>query len=334
MSLTISIPQLNHPEVSAFYEYDLSIAREKVEAIVGLPRETLIQDLETLLLDAIERHDFFKNYEDQEKWWEFPTHALYMLIELKATASLPTILKLLKQEASFTDYWFGDAITEDFWQVLYHLGDGAFSLFKDLVVQPGDWVNRIIPGTTLVQIALHQPEKRAKIITWFDEILDAFIAMEAENTALNGEVISTIVCDLIELQATELLPKIKLLNDEGHVYRGIAGDYTSIEKDMNGEKSAYSKRKIADSIYDRYEEVMSWHGYRMRYDEAYKKKNTYSAPKIVERSTPSEHLSNKTTDYYSPANSIVPVRTEKKVGRNEPCPCGSGKKYKKCCLKK
>jgi len=24
---------------------------------------------------------------------------------------------------------------------------------------------------------------------------------------------------------------------------------------------------------------------------------------------------------------------EKKVGRNEPCPCGSGKKYKKCCGK-
>jgi len=22
-----------------------------------------------------------------------------------------------------------------------------------------------------------------------------------------------------------------------------------------------------------------------------------------------------------------------KVGRNEPCPCGSGKKYKKCCGK-
>jgi len=23
-----------------------------------------------------------------------------------------------------------------------------------------------------------------------------------------------------------------------------------------------------------------------------------------------------------------------KVGRNEPCPCGSGKKFKKCCLNK
>ena len=28
------------------------------------------------------------------------------------------------------------------------------------------------------------------------------------------------------------------------------------------------------------------------------------------------------------------VRAEPKVGRNDPCPCGSGKKYKKCCLDK
>ena len=27
------------------------------------------------------------------------------------------------------------------------------------------------------------------------------------------------------------------------------------------------------------------------------------------------------------------VRTEKKIGRNDPCPCGSGRKYKQCCGK-
>lgn len=33
------------------------------------------------------------------------------------------------------------------------------------------------------------------------------------------------------------------------------------------------------------------------------------------------------------APSPVPVRrTESRVGRNDPCPCGSGKKFKKCCL--
>ena len=25
-----------------------------------------------------------------------------------------------------------------------------------------------------------------------------------------------------------------------------------------------------------------------------------------------------------------PIRAEKTVGRNDPCPCGSGKKYKNC----
>ena len=29
-----------------------------------------------------------------------------------------------------------------------------------------------------------------------------------------------------------------------------------------------------------------------------------------------------------------PVRKERKVGPNDPCPCGSGKKYKKCCMQK
>lgn len=24
----------------------------------------------------------------------------------------------------------------------------------------------------------------------------------------------------------------------------------------------------------------------------------------------------------------------KEIGRNDPCPCGSGKKYKKCCIEK
>ncbi|MGI6192795.1 MAG: SEC-C metal-binding domain-containing protein, partial [Christensenellales bacterium] len=30
---------------------------------------------------------------------------------------------------------------------------------------------------------------------------------------------------------------------------------------------------------------------------------------------------------------LQPVRVEKKAGRNDPCPCGSGKKYKNCCGK-
>jgi preprotein translocase subunit SecA len=36
-------------------------------------------------------------------------------------------------------------------------------------------------------------------------------------------------------------------------------------------------------------------------------------------------------DEAMPPTSVGPVQSGAKVGRNDPCPCGSGKKYKKCC---
>jgi SEC-C motif-containing protein len=38
--------------------------------------------------------------------------------------------------------------------------------------------------------------------------------------------------------------------------------------------------------------------------------------------------------FFYDGQGVVPkqvVRSQPKVGRNDPCPCGSGKKYKKCC---
>lgn len=34
---------------------------------------------------------------------------------------------------------------------------------------------------------------------------------------------------------------------------------------------------------------------------------------------------------YKEQKESTTIRKEKKIGRNDPCPCGSGKKYKKCC---
>lgn len=39
----------------------------------------------------------------------------------------------------------------------------------------------------------------------------------------------------------------------------------------------------------------------------------------------------KRKELYKEQKESGTIRKEKKVGRNDPCPCGSGKKYKKCC---
>ena len=46
-----------------------------------------------------------------------------------------------------------------------------------------------------------------------------------------------------------------------------------------------------------------------------------------------EVAKNKVTNDSSEPLKKAPIKSKKKVGRNDPCPCGSGKKYKQCCGK-
>ena len=50
---------------------------------------------------------------------------------------------------------------------------------------------------------------------------------------------------------------------------------------------------------------------------------------VVERP---EERTDMVENKYAEENAKTPVRSDK-IGRNDPCPCGSGKKYKKCCGK-
>ncbi|MBQ1945450.1 MAG: SEC-C domain-containing protein [Clostridia bacterium] len=40
---------------------------------------------------------------------------------------------------------------------------------------------------------------------------------------------------------------------------------------------------------------------------------------------------NRSREAQKAGQAAQPVRVDKKPGRNDPCPCGSGKKYKACC---
>jgi hypothetical protein len=57
---------------------------------------------------------------------------------------------------------------------------------------------------------------------------------------------------------------------------------------------------------------------------------------LTESSRSTEEQAKENESGALPGNSTDPVRVvrHENVGRNEPCPCGSGKKYKKCCLQK
>lgn len=53
----------------------------------------------------------------------------------------------------------------------------------------------------------------------------------------------------------------------------------------------------------------------------------------VAKKETSNGIINMTTNEGKNEGKRQPIKVEKKIGRNEPCPCGSGKKYKQCCGK-
>jgi preprotein translocase subunit SecA len=58
----------------------------------------------------------------------------------------------------------------------------------------------------------------------------------------------------------------------------------------------------------------------------------FSHPEVVRFERPQEQPTVQPTPSFSPPPAPSPViKSHPKVGRNDPCPCGSGKKYKKCC---
>ncbi|MGZ8551111.1 MAG: SEC-C metal-binding domain-containing protein [Chitinophagaceae bacterium] len=54
--------------------------------------------------------------------------------------------------------------------------------------------------------------------------------------------------------------------------------------------------------------------------------------KNIKTTGPSDAVVNSSGDS-SKASRPEPVKVAEKIGRNDLCPCGSGKKYKKCCGK-
>ena len=77
-------------------------------------------------------------------------------------------------------------------------------------------------------------------------------------------------------------------------------------------------------------------GTQYKYDELIERyKSDYLAGKIYSSATVL-YCSNAFSDVFDVISAPKPEQTpvlDRKVGRNEPCPCGSGKKYKNCCGK-
>lgn len=228
-------PIFNNSQIQWLYENDFSITPQKLETILALPRTGLIADLETVLTDSITRLLYFEELldEDQatEETFSAPLHALFLLGELKATESLPTIFEIFKQDDDFLDLWFVDHLTETLWEPIYKICETKPSLISNMLFEPETTTFARAPfAMALCQIVLHQPNRRAEIIEIFNNVIENILKLDIDSIDKNYNAI--LINQLSHMRLVELLPAIKQLHTKNYINLQSTKTYTIIEQEF------------------------------------------------------------------------------------------------------
>ena len=109
-------------------------------------------------------------------------------------------------------------------------------------------------------------------------------------------------------------------------------------------KTEYKRQgmKEFDSMWENLEDKVSHTVFRMEDDESFQESVWAigaavheAAPRALSESNMRGQQDAAIAGSQQTDKKQEPIRNRQaKVGRNEPCPCGSGKKYKNCCMRK
>ena len=309
-------PEFYHQQIALLYENDFYFDKKVIAEILELPRQSLIEDLNKVLDDSIIRFNYFKTHADSggfsDKTYNFVLHALFMLAEIEATESIENILKVLRQDKEYTELYIGDILTEFMWLILYKTGAHNLDVCKLFMFEPG--INTFCKSSVSEmadQLAQHQPERKEEIIAWYRDVFRFFINSSLNDNVIDSDLLGMLVNDVLDFKGVELLPDIEQLYNKDIVDLFACGNIEEVKEHFADNHNTNYYRKIK-SIFDIYDEIKSWQS-NSNNDEP-------------------EWDDNDLEDNYNQHPQAI--NATKKIGRNDPCPCGSGKKYKKCCLNK
>ena len=326
-------PVFTHPEIQWLYEFGLDIPKEKIEILLALPRPTLIADLHKVLNDAMARFDYFHGQECDENTLNFPNHALFLLAELRSTESLDLALNFMRQDDDWAYYWFSDLLTEIFPVVYYKMIGDDWQILKDYLLEPyNESFQRMVIPAVIAIIGYHHPDKRQAAIHFLEDILNDFYENRAHYKGIiDIELIESIVHDLVELESKDSLPLIEKLYHANMISDMMAGDLEEIRVFVSKTQNSDFFFKTIPNIFDSYQEVLSWG------EPISEEKRQAIEAKIEENKKGLEKkLAEKERELAAAKGQLAQLLGQAKpdlpqAGRNDPCPCGSGKKYKKCC---
>jgi hypothetical protein len=226
--------------------------------------------------------------------------AMFLLAQFREKRAYPLVVKIFSHPGETSEKIAGDFVTEHLARVLASLSNGDTTLIKQLIEnrKAYEYV-RAAALQALLILVINGQMSREELIDYFKSLVREKLERKPSIIWIDLALFSSYLC------AEELYEDIKLACQKGLIENSFFSmeDFDEYlakgwEKSLEELKSEQDYRFIEDTV-----ECMR--GYGCFEPERETDFNTLYLPE--------------------------PHPERRKIGRNEPCPCGSGKKYKKCC---
>lgn len=232
-----------------------------------------------------------------------PLYAFFLLAQFREERAYPLIVDFFAQPDERLLDSTGDFVTEDLGKVLASVSGGDVALMKTLIENPqAEEYVRSAAMVGLTTLVVEGVIAREEVIDYFRTLFHGGL----ERTYSYAWDALASHCN--RLYPEELMPEIRWAFAEDLIDDVMSIDLAWIEQTLDEDKTEVLARLQENRHYHFVTDVIR----EMEWWACFRNPPPPLQPEPVDQ----------------------PAAPPKEVGRNDPCPCGSGRKYKHCCGKR
>jgi hypothetical protein len=249
-------------------------------------------------------------------------YAMFLLAEFRVKEAFPYLVRYLDFDDDLDI--LEDTLTEGFGAILASCAENSdYEALRERILNKNlDEFCRMAAFCAVKILFFEGIVDRETVISLIRELIATY------EQGYFGILLLDVVCSSCDMRLSELAEELKTIsalprkNGEERYYETAESMNDIIDNEIF--LTEYKSRGTNERLVTDVAELMSWwYCFTEEYAEAQKRKlerlgSTFEPYSLSDKSNGGT---------FSYAN----TEFGRKVGRNEPCPCGSGKKYKKCC---
>ena len=281
--------------------YESTKFPEEAFRIISENKREALPYLRRAIDKAIEERD------ELEDGYQLHFYAFFFLGEFQDKESFGRIMELIKLPGKVLEYLIGDATTSGLKDVLYNTYNGDLQLLKNTIMD--EFVDEFVRAGLLEVMGQLYLDGVLEEKEWKDFIRQNIYCGEEYSFFYEG--LGEVIC---RCHFVDMLSEIRYMLMHGLMSEGCMGTYDFCVDEMFSYRDY--KQKFCESPMSAANKLKSWAMFEENDNPHENAKRMNEFEKYIKK----EMKNSKDKNI--------------KIGRNDKCPCGSGKKYKVCCMNK